>query len=239
MLSRKEWILPLINIDEVSITKKVKGTPGGTTYYAVLPGKTKSEPLCMRPIHHKPDCRCTNTAGKWTDHVGSGACKKHGGANDQYSVTKIKTGKNASSTKNRLAADIALYLNKDRKDLLDLTREFATLRAVLDEYMDNFPNPMSDNYFAAIDRLQSVVGTLGSLVDKMSKVENRSTLTTAQVLYLRATVVDLFMKYLPDPDMRTRAVKELAARMGGDVTADVEMKPSEVIISGVFTDAED
>jgi hypothetical protein len=57
-------------------------------------------------------------------------------------------------------------------------------------------------------------------------VENRNTLTAAQVLYLRATVADIIMKYLPDPFERERAAKEIANRMGGDMT--VQMQPSEI-----------
>lgn len=224
----------MLELQEFRVTKKLKGTVGGVTYFAILPGKTKPLPTCLRKVHNKKDKWCSNPAGKWTDHPGFGACSKHGGLNNVSGAMKITTGRNAVSTRNRLAADVDIYLQKDRKSLLDLTREFATLRAVLDEYMDWFPDPTADNYYSAIDRLQSVVGTLGTLVDKMSKVENRSVLTTAQVLYLRATIVDLFIKYISDPIMRDKAVAELANRMGGDI--DVELLPSEVTIPGAFVD---
>lgn len=224
----------MLKSQDFQIVRKAKGTVGGSTYYAILYSKGKARPTCLRKIHNKEGYYCARTAGQGTDHVGSGACSKHGGVNNATAVTKIKTGRNAVATRNRLAVDVDLYLQRDRKDLLDLTKEFATLRAVLDEYMDWFPDPSADNYYSAIDRLQSVVGTLGSLVDKMSKVENRNTLTIAQVMYLRATIVDIFMKYINDPDMRDRAVKELASRMGGDI--EMEMLPSEVTIPGVFSD---
>jgi len=223
----------MLTSEEFQVVRKKKDTTGGSTYFAVLRDKGKARPTCLRKIHNKDGYYCERWAGQGTDHVGTGACSKHGGLNDRTAVTRIKTGANAVSTRNRLAADVNSYLGKDRKDLLDLTKEFATLRAVLDEYMDWFPDPTSDNYYFAIDRLQSVVGTLGNLVDKMSKIESRNTLTTAQVLYLRATIVDLFLKYIKDPDERERAVRELATRMGGDVS--FEMLPSEAIIPGAFS----
>jgi hypothetical protein len=215
----------MLQLSDVRIVRKEKGTTGGTTYHVILPNNTKSLPTCLRQIHNVQGMYCARHAGQGTDHVGTGACSKHGGLNNATAVTKIKTGKNAVSTRNRLAADVDLYLQQDRKKLLDLTREFALLRAVLDEYMTQFPEPGQDGYGYAIDRLQSVVGTLGTLVDKMSKVENRNTLTIAQVMYLRATIVDIFMKYIEDPSMRERAVKELAMRMGGDI--EVTMDASE------------
>lgn len=225
----------MLQLSEVKIVRKEKGTVGGNTFHVILPGKIKSQPICLRQIHKVPGYYCTRTAGMGTDHVGSGACRKHGGCNNITAATKITTGRNAVSTRNRLAADVDIYLNMDRDKLLDLTSEFALLRAVLDEYMAQFPTPQEDHYYPAIDRLQSVIGTLGTLVDKMSKISNRSVLTTAQVLYLRATIVDIFMRYIDDPSMRERAVKELAIRIGGDIS--VELMPSEISRSGAIIDA--
>jgi hypothetical protein len=82
-------------------------------------------------------------------------------------------------------------------------------------------------YSDAFLKMQQLVGTLGNLAEKMSRIENRNTLTAAQVLYLRATVADLLMKYIQDPYDRDRAAKELASRMGGDVNQTIEMQGSE------------
>ena len=71
---------------------------------------------------------------------------------------------------------------------------------------------------------------MSNLVEKISKIDNRNALTAAQVLYLRATVADLLMKYLPDPQLREKAAKELAVRLGGDV--EVTMPRSEYSLPG-------
>jgi len=224
----------MLTSSDFQIVKKKKDTPGGTTYYVILHGEGRAHPTCLRKIHKKEGYYCGQPAGKGTDHVGYGACSKHGGLNNVTAIKQIRTGKNAVSTRNRLAADIQMYLDKDRSDLLDLTKEFATLRAVLDEFMDFFPDPTSDGYHNAMWRLESIVNTLGTLVDKMSRIENRNTLTVAQVMYLRATIVDIFMKYMTDPDMRDRAVKELASRMGGDL--EMTLQPSEYSLPGEVID---
>jgi hypothetical protein len=41
-------------------------------------------------------------------------------------------------------------------------------------------------------------------------------------------MIEMFMKYVPDPDVRERAVREIAMRMGGDL--ELEMRPSEISI---------
>lgn len=217
-----------IKVEDLDIEKIHKGTPGGDTYYAKI-GKRGLAPYCLRPIvNSEGNLLCTNPAGYRTDHPGTGACMKHGGKNTEIAISNITNGRRAIATRNRLKDRIEEYLGQDRAQLLDLTKEFATMKVILDEYMTKFPELGEDGYYRAVMTVQSVVGTLGTLVDKMSKVESRNALTAAQVLYLRATIVDLFVKYIDDLELRERALKELVVRMGGDV--EIEMYPSEVDI---------
>lgn len=208
-----------------------EGTAGGRTYYVILPGTREEKPICFRQIKKDPTMRCTNPAGYDTWHLGSGACKFHGGNNSNH--PNITNGKTARISKMRLAADIDNYLNKDRATLLDLSYELAASRVMFREFLEErFPDPTSDEYGIALHRFTEIVGTIGSLVDKISKIENRNTLTAAQVMYLRATVADLLIKYIADPEERERAVRELATRMGGEIKQDVEMRRSEYSLPG-------
>lgn len=203
-----------------------KNTLGGTTYHVTLKGDSNPRTLCFRKLHGKLE-RCTHPAGYNTDHLGTGACHLHGGANIP---TNIVTGAGAVKTKMRLQTKIDAYLEKDKSQLMDLSYQLAATRAIFDEFITRFPDPNDDTYGIGLHRFQGIVGTLSSLVEKISKIENRNTLTTAQVLYLRATVADLLMKYIPDPEIRERAAKELAVRLGGDV--EVELEPYEYTLPG-------
>jgi hypothetical protein len=136
------------------------------------------------------------------------------------------TGRKAVKTKNRLADQIDDYLNKDREDLLDLTYHLAATRVIFDEFIEGYPDPEADDYGLWFHRFTNLIGTMGTLVEKISKVDARNSLTAAQVLYIRAVMVDMFLKYIPDPDLREQALRDLASRMGGDV--EVSMKPSEI-----------
>jgi hypothetical protein len=168
--------------------------------------------------------RCTNVAGYKTNHVGTGACSFHGGNTTKN--PNFTTGRHAKSTKARLDAQIQQYLDKDRSELLDMTYHLAATRAIFDEFLVGFPTADAQDYGLWFGRFQGIVGTLGTLVEKITKVDARNSLTAAQVLYIRACIVDILLKYIPDPGMRERAIRELASRMGGDV--EVTMRPSEI-----------
>jgi hypothetical protein len=212
----------LITPDEVKQRREEMGTPGGVTYYIRRAGEKELRPLCYRPLHGKPEQRCTNTAGYDTWHLGTGACKFHGGANKGLNIT---TGRSATITRERLRTQIESYLGQDRKQLLDLSYELASAKAIYDEFMASFPDTAAENYGMQLSRFMAIIDNMSNLVERISKIDNRNALTNAQVLYLRATVADILMKYLSDPLTREKAAKELAARLGGDVA--VELRPIE------------
>jgi hypothetical protein len=138
----------------------------------------------------------------------------------------ITNARNAKITRLRLKNTIESYLNVDRANLLDLNYELACSKAIFDEFMSSFPEPQAEGFGIYMNRFMTIISSMSNLVDRMSRVENRNTLTAAQVLYLRATVADILMKYISDPFDRERAAKELASRMGGDMS--VQLQPSEV-----------
>lgn len=209
---------------DIKELRKEEGTPGGATYYLILKRETIERAVCARPIPNQPGMYCSNEAGKGTWHFGQGACKYHGGNN----VGPITTGKGARMAHMRLAGTIQSYLSEGRAKLLDLSYELATAKAIFDELVDNLPSVDDDKYGIWLGRLNTNLSTLANLAERISRSDNRNTLTAAQVMLLRATVADLFLKYIKDPDERDRAVKELAARMGGDVKEEVSIQPQEL-----------
>jgi hypothetical protein len=205
------------------IVRKSKGDVGGTTYFILLSGAKESKPLCYRKIHNSIE-HCGNPAGFRTDHLRTGACFLHGGANTSSIV--LVNGRTATSMRKALQNRVNDYLLKNRDNLLDLTYELATARAIYDEFVEIMPDPEDDTYGTAIYRFINLLSAVSNLVEKMSKTESRNTLTTAQVMYLRVTMVDIFVKYISDPFQRERAARELAKRLGGDIEA--ELLPAEV-----------
>lgn len=215
----------------ISVTS---GTVGGDTYNVKLPRESEARPLCFRRISSNTTMRCTNPAGYKTSHNGTGACLYHGGGSgESVAMTNITTGKHSKSTRSRLNDNVQTYLNMDRTKLLDLTEQLAYGKAIFDEFIEGYPRPEDEHYGVWLNRFMLMLSSLGTLVEKMSRIDTRNTLTAAQVLYLRATVADILMKYLPDPYDRERAAKELASRMGGEVSEEVSMLPSEIDVEGI------
>jgi hypothetical protein len=214
---------------EAKDLREEAGTPGGTTYWVRKSGEREFKALCFRPLHGKPEERCSNGAGYDTWHSGNGACKFHGGATQKYNVV---TGRNATVNRERLRTQIDNYLSLDRKKLLDLSYELAVSKAIFDESIETFPEVSNINYGFSLARFLKLLESMGNLVEKISKIDSRDALTAAQVLYLRATVADIMMKYITDPITRERAAKELASRLGGEVQHDVELEPNEYSLPG-------
>ena len=196
-----------------------EGTSGGSTYWIAMKDHNGNEPsvaYCFRKTRQKSDdgkpMYCANAAGYGTWHLGEGACKFHGG----LAGTPPTTGAHAVVARRRLSDDINEFLEKDEGKLMDLRYELAAVRVLFQEFIEKFPGTDDERYGVEVNRAMAMVGTIGSLVDKISRIEARNTLTASQVLYLRATIADILMKYVMDPDRRERALKELIHRVGGE-----------------------
>jgi hypothetical protein len=214
--------------------REEEGTPGGITYHITKKGASAETALCFRTIPSKErnpdgDQRCSRSAGYNTDHVGTGACYLHGGrlANLSVVMGNITNGRKAYKTRALLANKIDNYLNGDSEILFDLSKELAAMRAIFEEFMEHMKGPGDDDYSTDIYRAVNLVGTIGTLVDKISRINSRNTLTSAQVLYLRATVADILVKYIRDPIDRESAVKELTSRVTGDELPDYNLVKRE------------
>ena len=77
---------------------------------------------------------------------------------------------------------------------------------MFNDLVDIFPEPGDEEYHFFVGRSLALVQTIGQMVDKISQIESRNTITASQVLYLRARIADLLVKWIPDPDDRDRAI---------------------------------
>ena len=163
-------------------------------------------------------------AGFDTWHIGTGACEKHDKTADH---SKKNRRQHQSAMGNRLKSAINEYLTKDKISLMDLTKELAATRAIMDYMLETFdPENEEFKFDVWIRHFTNAIGALSNLVERISRVDNRNALTAAEVLFIKATMVDLFMKYIPDPVAREQAAKELANRIGGNV--DAKIYPNEI-----------
>ena len=214
----------MVRKSEVLHITTEKKTLGGDTYWIEHPNWPGEErALCFRKLKAAsrkrnelpPDSRCAREAGWGTYHLGEGACRTHGGSVNRVGKN-MTNGRQAKATRSHLKIKIDDYLESgDRTKMLDLTFELASLRVLLRELIDRFPDPEDKTYTAQVNRTVTMVQATGNLVDKMSRIESRNSITVAQVMYLRAAVADILAKYVTDIPTRERAVKELMSRVQG------------------------
>lgn len=211
-----------IYTDNVLKIEVEENTPGGNTYYVETtdwPGNLKA--VCYRRSRQdkggkgiEPKVRCSHQAGYNTWHLGTGACHLHGGNN----TGNIVDGASSNQKRNHLQIMVENYLKGDRSALLDLSSHLAATRALFDEMLLTFPNPEdveAEEYEWATKKLLAAVEVISNLVDKISRIEARNTISAGQVVYLRATMADLLMRWVPDPNQRALAIKDLISRMPG------------------------
>ena len=214
----------MIAESEVLHVTAEKKTLGGDTFWIQhedWPGEERA--LCYRKIRpfsqkdkgYPADSRCNNQAGWGTSHFGEGACKNHGGS-DKKIMERSSNGAVKTVFKTQLRRKIEEYIESgDRDSMLDLTYELAAIRVLFQDLLEQFPDPEDKTYTIQVNRAINMIQATGSLVDKISRIQTRSSITAAQVMYLRATVADILAKHITEIDQRERAIKELMARVGG------------------------
>jgi hypothetical protein len=152
---------------------------------------------------------CTQPAGWGTDHLGQGRCKLHGGCTPGRPLIH---GRYSLVHRESLAAKHALFLGDPAPD--DLSHELALTRALLQDYLDRFMEgtPMTaDESKYALEMIDAV----SKLVERISRIQNATALTQAEVRYLVVRMADLLREYIDDPDRRAEFMGKLTAAIGG------------------------
>ena len=218
----------MINKEDCTSIEFEKDTLGGRTFYVRHPKWDNEErAICFRMTRDVPGYTqlktgtyCERVAGHGTDHVGQGACKTHGGMNHAVVRGKagIVNGNRSDMSRKHVSYRIKEFIDNDKAGLMDLTYELGAMRVLFQDVIDMFPDADSKEFGGYVARATGMVQAIGSLVDKISKVESRNTITANQVLYLRATIADIFIKHLKDPRDRELAIQDLIMRMPGGNT---------------------
>lgn len=161
----------------------------------VCGGRTRRGTKCQRP------------AGWGTDHVGEGRCKLHGG----NAGRPIIHGRYSLKHRQSLAEKQRLFLADPEPG--NLTSELALTRALLQDYLDRFP----DDIPLSMDDITHILGMIESvskLVERISRILNSTALTQAEVQFLLARFTDLMVTYIDDPGKRERFMGELRKSIG-------------------------
>jgi hypothetical protein len=97
----------------------------------------------------------------------------------------------------------------------DLTSELALMRALLQDYLERFPDKMPLS-LQRIGDIYGMVESIGRLVERISKILNSTALTQVEITFLVARLTDLMERYIDDPEKRLRFLGELRTTTGLD-----------------------
>lgn len=153
---------------------------------------------------------CRRPAGWGTDHPGEGRCKLHGGVSSGRPVVH---GRYSVKHRAKLAEKYQAFLGDPHPG--DLVNELAMMRALFQDYLSRFEDgvPLGAD---DIGRLYSMLDTIGKLVERINRILTNTALTTAEIQYLQARIVDLIGRYIDDRQQREAFIRELRAAIETD-----------------------
>jgi len=150
---------------------------------------------------------CQQVSGWGTDHVGQGRCKLHGGKSTGRPITH---GRYSLNHRTKLAEKAATF---ESANFGDLHAELNLLRALLQEYIDEFPDGITLKA-NDIGAMQSMVESIGRMEERRVKIKNDTAFGASEMQYLVATLEQLINEFVPT-DKRADAVAWLKERLYG------------------------
>lgn len=102
----------------------------------------------------------------------------------------------------------------------DLRSELAVLRALLQDYLDRFPDgiPLTAG---DIDRIYDMIESIGRLVERIAKILSMTALTQAELQLLQVTLIDAIKDFIPEPERQRAFVSRIGLALGGRLGASV------------------
>ena len=165
--------------------------------------------------------RCSRPSGAGTEHKGYGRCVKHAG---RILPVGLRHGRGSVRLRKQLHDKIQAHVQ--RPNLLDLSMEISVQRALLDEIVARTSYADEIDVIGLAEKAIKLADLVGRQAERISAMNQRESLTAAQVLYLQVTIVDMFTKYIQDPSIRQVAAMELVERLG---TTGIELDESDIL----------
>lgn len=150
---------------------------------------------------------CQQPAGWGTDHVGSGRCKLHGGKSTGRPITH---GRYSLNHRAKLAEKAQVF---EDANFGDLQAELNLLRALLQEYIDRFPDGITLKA-ADISAMMGMVESIGRMEERRIKIKNDTAFGASEMQYLVATLKDFINEFV-QPSRQPDALSWLKERLYG------------------------
>ena len=96
----------------------------------------------------------------------------------------------------------------------NLMGELAIQRAFLQSFLDRITEQPIDE--KTTNHVFDMTEAIGRLVERITKMLNQTAITQMEITFLQATIANLIIKYIDDPDKRIDFVAELRSAFGTD-----------------------
>ena len=96
----------------------------------------------------------------------------------------------------------------------NLMGELAIQRAFLQDFLGKLTNQPIDQKTA--NHVFDMTEAIGRLVERITRMLNQTAVTQMEITFLQATITNLIVKYIDDPNKRLEFVAELRSAFGSD-----------------------
>jgi len=146
-----------------------------------------------------------------------GAGSPHQGRPGGGDGRPIKTGRYSLAHRKSLEDKAAAFANDSQPG--NLLGELALMRALLQDYLDRFPDgerlPYDD-----IARLFDMTDAIGRLVERIAKIIAATSLTQSDIKHLQERFTLALLTYIPDADTRLAILRFIFEDSGAAIPGD-------------------
>ena len=142
--------------------------------------------------------------------MSNGRCRMHGGTNPGRPIIHGRY-----SVKHRESLHNKMQEFLDDPAPANLMGELAVQRAFLQDFLGKLSG--TDRIDAkTTNHVFDMTEAIGRLVERITRMLNQTAVTQMEIAFLQATITNLIVKYIDDPNKRLEFVAELRSAFGSD-----------------------
>jgi len=141
--------------------------------------------------------------------MSNGRCRMHGGTNPGRPIIHGRY-----SVKHRESLHNKMQEFLDDPAPANLMGELAVQRAFLQDFLGKLTDQPIDA--KTTNHVFDMTEAIGRLVERITRMLNQTAVTQMEIVFLQATITNLIVKYIDDPNKRLEFVAELRSAFGSD-----------------------
>ena len=141
--------------------------------------------------------------------MSNGRCRLHGGTSPGRPIIH---GRYSVKHRESLHNKVQEFMNDPAP--ANLMGELAVQRAFLQDFLGKLTDQPID--VKTTNHVFDMTEAIGRLVERITRMLNQTAVTQMEIAFLQATITNLIVKYIDDPNKRLEFVAELRTAFGSD-----------------------